>query len=76
LTLNVGTSRAPWDWGWSKAMNTMTHMGYLARVEFDERDGIFIGRVLGPHAMISFHGETVSELRTAYETAIEAFLRG
>jgi predicted HicB family RNase H-like nuclease len=57
-------------------MNTMTHMGYLARVEFDERDGIFIGRVLGPHAMISFHGETVSELRTAYETAIEAFLRG
>ena len=28
-------------------MNTMTYKGYTARVEFDERDGIFVGRVLG-----------------------------
>jgi predicted HicB family RNase H-like nuclease len=56
-------------------MNTMTHKGYTARIEFDERDNIFVGRVLGLHAMISFHGETVSELREAFHVAIEEFLR-
>jgi predicted HicB family RNase H-like nuclease len=56
-------------------MNTMNHKGYTARIEFDERDNIFVGRVLGLHAMISFHGETVAQLRAEFETAVEAFLR-
>lgn len=55
-------------------MNTMMRKGYTARVEFDERDSIFVGGVLGLRTMISFHGETVTELRAAYESAIEAFL--
>ena len=53
----------------------MNHKGYTARIEFDERDNIFVGRVLRLHTMISFHGETVAELRSALETAIEEFLR-
>ena len=56
-------------------MNTMNHKGYTARIEFDERDNIFVGRVLGLHTLISFHGETVAELRAEFETAIEDFLR-
>ncbi|MGH8857546.1 MAG: type II toxin-antitoxin system HicB family antitoxin [Polaromonas sp.] len=56
-------------------MNTMIHKGYTARIEFDERDSIFVGRVLGLHAMISFHGETVAQLRAEFEEAIEDFLR-
>jgi predicted HicB family RNase H-like nuclease len=56
-------------------MNTMNHKGYTARIEFDERDSIFVGRVLGLHTMISFHGETVAELRSELETTIEEFLR-
>ena len=56
-------------------MNTMNHKGYTARIEFDERDNIFVGRVLGLHTMISFHGETVKGLRVAFVTAIEEFLR-
>lgn len=55
-------------------MNTMSHKGYSARIEFDERDNIFVGRVLGLRAMISFHGETVAELRGAFEAAIDDFL--
>ena len=55
-------------------MNTMNHKGYTARIEFDERDSLFVGRVLGLRAMISFHGETVGELRTAFEGAVEDFL--
>lgn len=56
-------------------MNTMSHKGYTARVEFDERDNIFVGRVLGIHTMISFHGETVSELRSEFESAVDDFVR-
>lgn len=56
-------------------MNAMSHKGYTARIEFDARDNIFVGRVLGLRAMISFHGETVAMLRSEFETAIEDFLR-
>ncbi len=53
----------------------MTHKGFPARIEFDERDNIFVGRVLGLRAIISFHGETVAELRDQFRSAIEEFLR-
>ncbi len=56
-------------------MNTMNHKGYTARIEFDERDNIFVGRVLGLRTMISFHGDTVAELRSDFEIAVEEFLR-
>ena len=55
-------------------MNTMTHKGYTARIEFDERDGIFTGRILGVRAIVSFHGETVAELRANFEAAVEDYL--
>jgi predicted HicB family RNase H-like nuclease len=55
-------------------MNTMQHKGYTARIEYDERDNILVGRVLGIRAIISFHGETVSEVRREFEAAIEDFL--
>jgi len=56
-------------------MSTMNHKGYTARLEYDERDNIFVGRVLGLRSIISFHGETVSDLRHEFEVAIEDFLR-
>ncbi|RQM46542.1 type II toxin-antitoxin system HicB family antitoxin [Paraburkholderia bannensis] len=55
-------------------MNSMHYKGYAARVEFDERDNIFIGRVLGVNSIISFHGESVSELRTAFIEAVDDYL--
>lgn len=55
-------------------MSTMTYKNYIARIEFDERDNIFVGRVLGLRSIISFHGETVSELRHEFEVAIDDFL--
>ena len=34
-------------------MDTLNHKGYTARIEFDDRDNIFIGRVLGLSYYIS-----------------------
>ncbi len=55
-------------------MNTMSHKGYTARVEYDERDNILVGRLLGIRSIISFHAETVSELRLEFERAVEDYL--
>ena len=55
-------------------MNTMSHKGYTARVEYDERDNIFVGRILGVRSIISFHGETVKELRAEFELAVKDYL--
>lgn len=55
-------------------MNSMNHQGYTARIEYDERDNIFVGRILGIRAIISFHGQTVKELRKEFEHAIDDYL--
>lgn len=55
-------------------MNIMTCKGYKARVEFDPRDNIFVGRVLGIEDSISFHGATVAELKEHFAAAINHYL--
>ncbi len=55
-------------------MNTMNFQGYTARVEYDERDDIFVGRVLGLRSIISFHGKTVAELRREFSGAVKDYL--
>jgi len=56
-------------------MNTMTHKGYIARIDYDDRDDIFVGRVLGLRAILSFDGKNVVELRKHFRTAVDEFLR-
>lgn len=55
-------------------MNAMTYKGYKARVEFDPRDNIFVGQVLGIEDSISFHGATVAELKEHFAGAINHYL--
>ncbi|MDB5830616.1 MAG: hypothetical protein JWR14_446 [Caballeronia sp.] len=55
-------------------INAMNYLGYLARVEFDPRDNIFVGHVLGVSEHISFHGETVLELTTGFHEAVDHYL--
>ncbi|MCP2091079.1 UNVERIFIED_ORG: putative HicB family RNase H-like nuclease [Paraburkholderia sediminicola] len=55
-------------------MNSMTYKGYFARVEFDPRENIFVGHVLGVSDRISFHGETVTELTNEFHQAVDHYL--
>ena len=52
----------------------MKYNGYLARVDFDERDSIFVGRVLGIADEISFHGASVKELKKEFHAAIDHYI--
>jgi len=55
-------------------MNTMTYRGYTARVEYDERDDILVGRILGIRDIVSFHGATVAALRRQFQSAVRDYL--
>jgi predicted HicB family RNase H-like nuclease len=55
-------------------MNTLSYKGYSARVEFDDEDGLFFGRVAGINDGVHFHGETVEELRHAFREAVDGYV--
>nr|WP_225778787.1 type II toxin-antitoxin system HicB family antitoxin [Pseudomonas sp. Marseille-Q3773] len=55
-------------------MSCMRYKGYAARIEYDERDDIFVGRVLGLRDIISFHARSVPELHEAFHDALEDYL--
>ena len=50
------------------------HKGYAARVEYSEEDGCFIGHIAGIRDVIGFHGDSVVELRAAFEEAVDDYL--
>jgi predicted HicB family RNase H-like nuclease len=52
----------------------MEHKGFAARVEYSEEDGCFIGHIAGIRDVIGFHGESVAELRAAFEEAVDDYL--
>jgi predicted HicB family RNase H-like nuclease len=51
-------------------MSTMPHDGYIAKVEIVEDAGVIHGRVVNAHAVLTFEGTTVEELRTAFTDTI------
>ena len=51
--------------------NTMSYRGYTASMTFDAEDKIIVGRVLDVEDIISFHGESVSELETNFHTVVD-----
>ncbi|MBE2199701.1 MAG: type II toxin-antitoxin system HicB family antitoxin [Anaerolinea sp.] len=55
-------------------MNTMTHKGYAAQIEYSHEDQCFVGHIAGIKDVVGFHGESVSELRAAFEEAVDDYL--
>lgn len=55
-------------------MNTMTHKGYTARIEYSDLDDSFVGHIAGIGDIIGFHGDSVLELREAFVEAVEDYL--
>jgi predicted HicB family RNase H-like nuclease len=52
----------------------MMYKGYAARIDYSDDNGCFVGRVAGIRDLITFHGETVAELRRAFEEAVDFYL--
>jgi predicted HicB family RNase H-like nuclease len=52
----------------------MSYKGYSARVEYDDEDSIFVGRIAGIRDGVGFHADSVAELREAFHEAVEDYL--
>lgn len=55
-------------------MSAMNYKGYSARVEYDDDDGIFFGRIAGINDVVGFHADTVDALRAAFHAAVDDYL--
>ena len=53
---------------------TMTYQGYEALIETGHEDKFLIGHIAGINDIVGFHGESVAELRTAFEDAVDDYL--
>lgn len=56
-------------------MNVMRHKDYLARLEYSDEDDSFVGHIAGIRDVVGFHGDSVSELRTAFDEAVDDYLQ-
>lgn len=54
--------------------NAMTYKGYTAKLEYSDEDECFIGRIAGICAIVSFHGDSVAELTSAFHAAVNNYL--
>ncbi|MCX6045816.1 MAG: type II toxin-antitoxin system HicB family antitoxin [Chloroflexi bacterium] len=52
----------------------MEYKGYIGKVEFDDDAGIFHGEVINVRDVITFQGESVQEIRQAFQDSIEDYL--
>ena len=54
--------------------NAMTYKGYAARIDYDDEDGLFFGRIAGIRDRVGFHADTVADLRDAFQDAVEDYI--
>jgi predicted HicB family RNase H-like nuclease len=54
--------------------NTMRYRGHFARVEYDDEDRIFFGRLAGINDVVSFHGDTVADLKAAFHEIVDDYI--
>ena len=52
----------------------MEYKGYIGNVEFDDDANIFHGEVINLRDVITFQGETVRELRKAFQDSVDDYL--
>ena len=52
----------------------MDYKGYKAQIDFDSEDGRFYGEVINVSERICFAGQSVTELKRAFEESVDDFL--
>lgn len=54
--------------------NILKYKDFIASVKYSEEDEAFIGKIEGIHSVVSFEGQSVEELKSAFEDAAESYL--
>ena len=53
----------------------MTYKGYVAQFEYSHEDACFVGHITDISDIVGFHGESVAELRYAFQEAVDDYLQ-
>ncbi|MDE0631119.1 MAG: type II toxin-antitoxin system HicB family antitoxin [Caldilineaceae bacterium] len=56
------------------AATVVKYKEYTACNGYSEDDGCFVGHIAGISDIVGFHGESVAELRAAFEEAVDDYL--
>jgi predicted HicB family RNase H-like nuclease len=54
--------------------NVLKYKDFIATVKYSEDDEAFIGRIEGINSVVSFEGQSVEELKSAFREAVESYL--
>lgn len=71
--MNTPASRSL-DFTADQTHHTFTYKGYVAKVCYDSRDSIYVGRLKMPHDMVWFHASTLEEIPLAMQEAVDDYL--
>lgn len=56
-------------------MKGMEYKGYVARIEYSADDECFVGRIAGVQDIITFEGDNVKGLISAFHEAVDFYLK-
>ena len=54
--------------------NTLTYKNLTALIQFSAEDHLFVGRLIGVEDVVGFHAETVADLESAFQEAVDDYL--
>jgi predicted HicB family RNase H-like nuclease len=54
--------------------NVLKYNNFIATVKYSDEDEAFIGRIEGINSVVSFEGQTIQELKSAFKEAVESYL--
>jgi predicted HicB family RNase H-like nuclease len=54
--------------------NILKYKNFIASVKYSDEDSAFIGRIEDIDSIISFEGQSVNELKSAFREAVESYL--
>lgn len=60
--------------GRGSTLNIMNYKDYSARIEYSDEDQCLVGHIAGIRDIVGFHGDSVTELRSAFEEAVDDYL--
>jgi predicted HicB family RNase H-like nuclease len=55
-------------------MNTLKYKGYIGSVAYSEPDKVFFGKIEGIDGLVNYEGESVQELTSAFQEAVDDYL--
>jgi predicted HicB family RNase H-like nuclease len=54
--------------------NVLRYKDFISTVKYSEEDNAFIGKIEGIDSVVSFEGQSVEELKSAFRDAVESYL--